>query len=260
VDPQSLIGLLRGDLDAIALRALEKDRSRRYSTPMELAADISRYLDNEPVLARAPSAIYRAHKYIRRHRLRVTLVSLSVLLGIIFAIAQAIELRSIRRERDRADRIKELLTKMFKVSAPSEARGNTVTAREILDRSSNEIERDLGRDPVVRSQLMLVMAKTYENLGLFWRAHALMERILQDRVRSLGAYNPKTLEAKSQMAWMLYLEGHDAEAERLIRSTIDAQSRNLGTESPSTFESRDRLARILLRQAHYAKWRNLNGS
>jgi serine/threonine protein kinase len=80
VDPQSLIGLLRGDLDAIALRALEKDRSRRYSTPMELAADIRRYLDNEPVLAHAPSAIYRAHKYIRRHRLRVTLVSLSVLL------------------------------------------------------------------------------------------------------------------------------------------------------------------------------------
>ncbi|MBB5345877.1 tetratricopeptide repeat protein [Tunturibacter empetritectus] len=253
VEQQSLIGLLRGDLDAIALRALEKDRLRRYSTPMELAADIRRYLDNEPVLARTPSAIYRAHKYVRRHRLRVTLVSLSVLLGIIFAIAQAIELRSIRRERDRADRITEFLTNMFKVSAPSEARGNTITAREILDRSSNEIERGLDRDPVVRSQLMLVMAKTYENLGLFSRAHVLMEHILQDRVRTLGADNPKTLEAKSQMGWLFYREGHDAEAERLIRSTIDAQSRILGPENPSTLESRDRLARILLRQAHYAQ-------
>jgi eukaryotic-like serine/threonine-protein kinase len=252
-DPLALIGLLRGDLDAITLRALEKDRSRRYSTPMELAADIRRYLDNEPVLARAPSAVYRAHKYIRRHRLRVTLVSLSALLGVIFAVAQAIELRSIRRERDRADRITEFLTNMFKVSAPSEARGNTVTAREILDRSSNEIERGLDRDPVVRSQLMLVMAKTYENLGLFSRAHALMEHILQDRVRTLGADNSKTLEAKSQMGWLLYREGHDAEAERLVRSTIDAQSRILGPENPSTLESRDRLARILLRQAHYAQ-------
>jgi serine/threonine protein kinase/tetratricopeptide (TPR) repeat protein len=252
-DLQTLIGMLRGDLDSITLRALEKDRTRRYSTPMELAADIRRYLNNEPVLAHAPSAVYRAHKYIRRHRLRVTLVSVSVLLGVIFAVAQAIELRSIRRERDRADRITEFLTNMFKVSAPSEARGNTVTAREILDRSSNEIERGLDRDPVVRSQLMVVMARTYENLGLFSRAHALMEHVLRDRVRTLGAENPKTLEAKSQMGWLLYREGHDAEAERLIRTTIDAQSRVLGPDDPATLESRDRLARILLRQAHYAQ-------
>ncbi len=68
-DSPALIGLLRGDLDAITLRALGKDRSRRYSTPMELAADIRRYLDNEPVLAHAPDVVYRAHKYIRRNRL-----------------------------------------------------------------------------------------------------------------------------------------------------------------------------------------------
>jgi non-specific serine/threonine protein kinase/serine/threonine-protein kinase len=252
-DLQALIGLLQGDLDAITLRALEKDRARRYSTPMELASDIRRYINNEPVLAHAPGAVYRARKYIRRHRVSVTLVSLLVLLGIIFAVAQAIELRSIRRERDRADRITDFLTNMFKVSAPSEARGNTVTAREILDRSSDEIERELDQDPVVRSQLMLVMAKTYENLGLFSRAHALLERVVQDRVKKLGANNPKTLEAKAEMGWVLHREGHDADAERLIRTTIDAQSHVLGSDDPSTLESRDRLARILLRQAHYAQ-------
>jgi non-specific serine/threonine protein kinase/serine/threonine-protein kinase len=252
-DLQALIGLLQGDLDAITLRALEKDRARRYSTPMELAADIGRYLNNEPVLAHAPSAVYRARKYIRRHRFGVTLVCLLLLVGVIFAIAQTMELRSIRRERDRADRITDFLTNMFKVSAPSEARGNTVTAREILDRSSDEIGRELDRDPVVRSQLMLVMARTYENLGLFSRAHALLERVVLDRTKTLGADNPKTLEAMAQMAWILYREGHDAEAERLIRTTIDTQSRILGSDDPSTLESRDRLAQILLRQAHYAQ-------
>ena len=252
-DLQTLIGLLQGDLDAITLRAVEKDRGRRYSTPMELAADIGRYLNDEPVLAHAPGAVYRARKYIRRHRLGVSLVSLLVLLGVIFAIAQTMELRSIRRERDRADRITDFLTNMFKVSAPSEARGNTVTAREILDRSSDEIERELDRDPVLRSQLMLVMARTYENLGLFSRAHALLERVLQDRVKTLGADNPKTLEAKGERGWVLYREGHDAEAEHLIRTTIDTQSRVLGPNDPSTLESRDRLARILLQQAHYVQ-------
>jgi non-specific serine/threonine protein kinase/serine/threonine-protein kinase len=245
----TLVSQLRGDPDAITLKALEKDRGRRYSTP----ADIRRYVQNEAVLAHAPSAAYRARKYVRRHRLGVTLVSLLVLLAVVFAAAQATELRRIRRERDRADRITDFLTNMFKVSSPSEARGNTVTAREILDRSSDEIERGLDRDPAVRSQLMLVMAMTYENLGLFSRAHALLERVLQDRVRTLGADNPKTLEAMSQMGWVLHREGHDVQAERLIRTTIDAQSRVLSPDDPSTLDSRDRLARILLRQAHYAQ-------
>ena len=139
----------------------------------------------------------------------VTLVSLLVLLAVISAIAQTIQLQRIRRERDRADRITDFLTDMFKVPAPSEARGNTVTAREILDRSSNEIERELHHDPEVRSQLMLVMAKTYENLGLFSRAHDLMERVVQDRRKTLGPDHPKTLEAMSQMGWVLYREGRE---------------------------------------------------
>jgi serine/threonine protein kinase len=252
-DLLTLVSLLQGDPDAITLRALEKIRARRYSTPIELATDIGRYLRNEPVLARAPSVVYRGRKFVRRHRLAVTLVSLLALLTVIFAVAQTVELRRIRRERDRADRITDFLTNMFKVSAPSEARGNTVTAREILDRSSNEIERELGKDVEARTQLMLVMARTYENLGLFSRAHALMERVVQDRRKTLGVVNPKTLEATSEMGWVLHREGRDAEAERLIRTTIDAQSRVLGPDNPSTLESRDHLARILLRQAHYAE-------
>jgi non-specific serine/threonine protein kinase/serine/threonine-protein kinase len=252
-DLPTLVSLLQGDPDAITLMALEKDRARRYSTPLELAADIGRYLRNEPVSAHAPSAAYRARKYFRRHRIGVTLVSLLVLLALISAIAQAIELRRIRHERNRADRITDFLTDMFKVPAPSEARGNTVTAREILDRSSNEIERGLDHEPEVRSQLMLVMAKTYENLGLFSRAHELMERVIEDRRKTLGPNHSKTLEAMSQMGWVLYREGRDSEAERLTRATIDAQSRVLGPDDPATLETKDHLVWILLRQAHYAE-------
>jgi eukaryotic-like serine/threonine-protein kinase len=252
-DLPTLVNLLQGDPDAITLRALEKVRARRYSTPIELAADIGRYLRNQPVLARAPSVAYRARKFVLRHRLAATLVSLLALLTVIFGVAQTVELRRIRRERDRADRITDFLINMFKVSAPSEARGSTVTAREILDRSSNEIETELGEDFEARTQLMLVMARTYENLGLFSRAHALMKRVVQDRRKTLGVRNPKTLEASSEMGWVLHREGRDAEAEPLIRTTIDAQSHVLGPDNPSTLESKDHLARILLRQAHYAE-------
>jgi serine/threonine protein kinase len=252
-DLPTLVDQLRGDPDVITLKALEKDRGRRYATPLELAADIGRFLRNEPVLAHTPSASYRARKWLRRHRIGATLASLLVLLVVIFAIAQTVELRRIRRERDRADRITHFLTNMFKVPAPSEARGDAVTAREILDRSSNEIERGLDQDPVVRSQLMQVMAETYEDLGIYSRAHALTERVLEERRKTLGPRNAKTLEAMSQMGWILFKEGRDTEAEQLIRKTIDLQSRVVGATAPATITSKEHLARMLLRQAHYGE-------
>src|SRR5260370_29362651 len=70
-DAPSLTRQLRGDPDAVVLKALEKDRKRRYGSPSELAADLGRYLRNEPVSAHTPSAAYRARKYVRRHRLGV---------------------------------------------------------------------------------------------------------------------------------------------------------------------------------------------
>jgi non-specific serine/threonine protein kinase/serine/threonine-protein kinase len=100
-DPAKLARQLRGDVDLIALKALEKARSRRYSTPSELAADIGRYLRNEPVMARSASAGYRAHKYIRRHRIGVAVAATVALLLVSFAVAQAFELRRITSERDR---------------------------------------------------------------------------------------------------------------------------------------------------------------
>ena len=98
-DAPTLARQLRGDLDAITLKALEKDRARRYATPSELAADIGRYLRNEPVLARPASAGYRARKYIRRHRVGVVVAVAAVVLLISAAVAQTFELRRTRRER-----------------------------------------------------------------------------------------------------------------------------------------------------------------
>src|SRR6202012_6088664 len=108
-------------------KALEKERSRRYATPSELAADIGRYLRNEPVVAGPASGWYRARKYIRRHRIGVTVTATTVLLLILFVAAQTFQLRRTTLERDRANRerdrarlVTDLMAKMFKVSDPSE--------------------------------------------------------------------------------------------------------------------------------------------
>ena len=259
-DPPSLMRLLRGDPDAVTLKALEKDRKRRYGSPSELADDIGRYLRNEPVAAHAPSAGYRARKYIRRHRLGVAMAAAAVLLLAGAAVGEAIQLKRITqerdratRERDRADRITQFMTSMFKVSNPSESRGNTITAREILDKASKDIDTGLKNDPELQAQMMQVMGDVYDNLGLYPRAQSLQQQSMEIRQRVLGPENPDTLQSMNSLADVLSHEGHYAEAEKLDRETLDIRRRVLGPEHPDTLSSMNNLAIDLWDEGHYAE-------
>ena len=258
--PKKLVSLLGGDLEWIVMKALEKDRTRRYGTPSELAADIWRYLNHEPVMAHPASADYRLRKYARRHRLAVGVAAGLVLLLAGFSILQAVELRRItwerdraNRERDRATRITDFMAAMFQVPDPNEARGNSVTAREILDKASDDMGKALAKDPEVQSQMMQVMATTYGNLGLFARAHELAKRALDARLRLLGTDDPKTLESLAQLGFILDKEGRDDEAERLERQALAGQRRILGSEDPLTIETMDTLGIVLQHQGEYAE-------
>ena len=249
--PRELVSLLRGDLDWIALKALERDRTRRYGTPSELAADILHYLKNEPVVARPASSAYRLQKYVRRHRVAVTAAAGLALLLAGFGVTEFLQVRRVSRERDRANRITDFMVGMFKVSDPNETRGNSVTAREILDRASHDINTGLAKDPEVQSDLMYTMAETYVNLGLFSRAHALAESVLENRHRLLGPNHPKTLESQNQLGWILDREGHDADAEKVVRPALETERRVLGPEDPVTLQAMDRLATILERLGNH---------
>ncbi|HTB18935.1 MAG TPA: serine/threonine-protein kinase [Bryobacteraceae bacterium] len=250
-DVPTLTRQLRGDADAIALKALEKDRTRRYATPSDLAADVGRYLRNEPVNARPASAGYRARKYIRRHRLAVAVAGAGALLLIGFAIVQAVQLRRITRERDRADRITHFMTGMFRVSNPSEARGTTVTAREILDKSAREIGAGLSSEPELQAQLMYTMADTYAGLGLYQRAQSLLDGALVIQRRVLGPDHRDTLASTRSLAGVLANEGRYADAETLYRETINIQRRVLGPQNPATLASMSLLGSVLANERHY---------
>ena len=271
LEPKALVRLLRGDLDWIALKALERERAQRYGTPSELAADLRRYLSDEPVLARPASAAYRLRKYTRRHRVAVGIVmGLIVLLGA-FSVLQGLELRRTtaerdranlerdraNRERDRATRITDFMTSMFKVSDPSEARGNSITAREILDKASEEMRTGLAQDADVQSQMLYVMASTYLNLGLYPRAHELAKRALDERLRLHGSKDPAALASMTQLGWILDREGHDAEAEKLEREALAGERALLGSKSAATLETMDRLSVIDEEEGHYAEAENL---
>jgi eukaryotic-like serine/threonine-protein kinase len=250
-EPLQLVGTLRGDLDWITLKALEKDRERRYGTPSELAADLERYLHNRPVEARPASSGYRFRKYVQRHAVAVAVASGAAALLIAFAVMQAVELRRITRERDRADRITEFMTSMFKVSDPGEARGNTITAREILDRSSGEIESGLAKDPELQSRLMGTMGHVYVNLGLFSKAQATLERAVAIGRRTSGTNDPSTLSSMARLAVLYVRQGRYQEGEKLLRETIAGQRRVLGPANQSALESMRYLALALEGQGKF---------
>jgi eukaryotic-like serine/threonine-protein kinase len=264
-DPAKLTRQLRGDVDLITLKALEKDRSRRYSTPLELAADIGRYLRNEPVLARSASAGYRARKYIRRHRIGVAVAAIVAVFLVSFAVAQTFELQRITRERDRAtrerdraDRITTFMTDMFKVSNPSVARGNSITAREILDKASKEIDPGLSKDPELQAQMMYVMGDVYDKLGLYPQARLLVTRAVDIQRRMLGPEHPDTVKSTQNLASVLYEEGRFAEAEKLDRETLNIRRRVLGPEHQDTLKSMNNLAVVLWAEGRFAEAEKLD--
>jgi eukaryotic-like serine/threonine-protein kinase len=251
-ETKQLVRLLRGDLDWITMKAVERDRARRYGTPSELAADIERYLENRPVVARPASGGYRLKKYVQRHWVGVVVGAAATALLVAFAITQAVQLRRITRERDRADRVANFMTSMFKVSDPSESRGNTITAREILDKASKDIDTGLAKDPELQGQMIDTMARVYANLGLYHQALSLQQRAVDIWTRVLGPQNSVTLSSKYFLAWDLHAEGHVADAEKLYRETLDIQRRVLGPSHPNTLRSMMNLASVLQTEGHYA--------
>jgi eukaryotic-like serine/threonine-protein kinase len=237
IDTVSWSRELRGDLDWITLRALEKDRTRRYQSPSELAADITRHLKHEPVLAIPPSTAYRVRKFIRRHRIGVTaaaVVALALLAGITGTTIGLI--RATRAERKAVEEVEntrqlsDFLLGLFRVSDPSEARGNSITAREILDKGAQKIERELGDKPVIKAEMMRTIGGVYHSLGLYKQAQPLLEKSLAI-ARTAGDSN---LLGQSnsllQLAMLHHEQGRYAEALSLAQESLHIREKALGPE------------------------------
>jgi len=252
-DPGRLAKVLRGDLDWITMKALEKNRARRYGMPSELSADIARYLNHEPVIARPASLGYRIQKYARRHWIGVSVASGLALLLMGFAGVQAAELRRITQERDRANRITDFMTSMFNVSDPSQARGNTVTAREILDQASKEIGAGLSKDPELQAQLMSVMGNVYRDLGLYPQSLNLLQQAAAIQRRMLGQQNRETLKTTTDLAQTLDKSGQLPAAEKLGRENLELSLRAFGPKDPQTLAAMGSLGVFLEDEGKFAE-------
>ena len=219
--------LLRGDLDWIVMKALEKDRARRYVSAHEMAEDVRRYLQSLPVLAGPPSRAYRLRKLVRRRRGAVAAAALVVAAlvgGAAAAATQAVRARraelAARAEAETARQVSDFMVDLFEGSDPRMARGQTVTARDLLDRGAARMDAQLAQQPLVRARLQAMMGRTYKNLALFDPAATLLEQALRTREDLLGASDPETVRTLTTLA-RLELDRKDfSRGEALFRDAM----------------------------------------
>lgn len=233
---------LRGDLDTIISKALKKNPQERYSSVALFADDLQRWLRHEPISARPDSTFYHFGKYIRRHRAGVAVAAALLLLLAGFALVQSVALRRIARERDRADRIAEFMTGIFKISDPNEHAGQAVTARAVLDKAASDIRGNLSNDPELRAQMLHVMGRAYLNLGLYSQSESLFKEGIQAS-RSVGEQDSRdTLTMTHDLAWAVLQQGRVAEAVNIERKLLETQRRVLGPEHGDTLATMEELA------------------
>ncbi len=254
-DPARLARRLRGDLDWIVMKAMEKDRSRRYRSPSELAEDLTCHLELQPVQARAPSARYRAMKFVLRHRLGMAAAAMVVLSLAAGAIGSTVAMVRARQAEARArtdaevkGHVADFLKNLFKVSDPDEARGSNVTARELLDKAAAAIGTQLSAEPPTQAELAEIMGEVYTNLGLSSRAVPLFKKAVEIRGRVLGPEHPDTLESTRNLARAYLDEGRYSEAEELDSRALEISRRVLGPEDPGTIACMMDVANIDFRQ------------
>lgn len=187
--PHALARSLKGDLDWIVLKGLSKERDARYASPGDLAADLRRHLDGDPVEARPPSLAYRGRKFVQRHRFGVALASVTAVAVVAVAVTMTVQTLRLQRaltaadeQRERAEQVARFMIDLFSRPDPQVANGETITVRQVLDAGADRISSELAEQPRIKADLMRTMGTAYRELGLHERSeHVLTEALALQR-------------------------------------------------------------------------------
>jgi hypothetical protein len=281
VQPMQLSRLVRGDLDWIVMKALAKERNRRYESAIGLANDIERFANHEPVSAGPPTAAYRIRKFIRRNRVQAAaaaLVLLALVAGVAgttvgllearkqsakarrqeqLAVAEAAAKEQARQaeaqERDKAEKrlaqvtkMNEILGSIFRDLNPANAAkdGKPLSAvlGERLDRATAEIEGEATGDPLAVAKMQMILGESQRGLGYPQQALKLFEKARATFTAKLGADHPATLTSMNNLANSYAASGQNQRALKLREETLALRKAKFGPDHPATLTSMNNLA------------------
>jgi eukaryotic-like serine/threonine-protein kinase len=252
--PPKLINSVRGDLDWIVMKCLEKDRARRYETTTGLARDIERHLAQEPVTACPPSKLYRFQKLVRRNKFVVTAgaaVLASLLVGLGLSTWMYVQERTAVREQTRlrlesqdkeqkarteaikSERVARFLKDMLQGVGPSVALGrDTTILREILDKTAGQVGTELTNEPAVQADLFSSLGQVYRAITAYTNAEASFREALAIRTRLWGEFNQDSASSMDELGTVLLEATRLAEAEPLLQKALTVRKQLLGPEHP----------------------------
>jgi serine/threonine protein kinase/tetratricopeptide (TPR) repeat protein len=267
MEPAKLTKFVRGELDWIVMKALEKDRSRRYESAGTFAADVERYLKDEPVSAGPPGAGYRLRKFLRRNRgpvLAASLVILALVVGVIGTSLGLVRAQQAQRaEAERAEgerraketarqrltqieRANEILGSVFKDLDPQniENEGKPLQALlgERLDQAAAQLEGEVIGDPLAVARMQMILGQSQLSLGYSPKAIRLFIKARTTFTAEQGADHPDTLNAMNELARGYYDDGDLDRSVSLFKETLERRKATLGPDHADTLQGMNDLA------------------
>jgi non-specific serine/threonine protein kinase/serine/threonine-protein kinase len=233
----ALARALRGDLDAIVMKAIAREPDRRYGSARELAADIRRHLDHEPIEARPPAVLYRLRKTARRHPKATAVAAVTVPLVLGFTIVTTLQARRLAFERDQAQAISETLVGLYSAPYYQSGRQGPHEPMEIFAGAARRIETEMAGRPFLQARVQHAIGEAMRATGSAEAAIPLLEESARRLSARVGAGDSATLAARASLAQALADAYRFEEAEGIFQSVLDARRRSLGNDSADTLRS-----------------------
>src|SRR6266699_2331407 len=254
-EPPVLIRSVRGDLDWIAIKALEKDRNRRYETANGLALDVKRFLANETISARPPARLYKLKKLVLRNRFLFAGIGVIAALLVVSLVVVSASLAKAKAGKTTAEteavkswQITQFLEEMLQGVGPSAALGrDTTMLREILDRTAARVGQQMRNQPAVEAELRGLLGQLYLEIGNYDQAEQ-MERAALTISRKLSGPERHTASLLNGLGQALWKQGKLAEAEEVDREALDIRRRLFGNLNADVATSMNNLASVYRRQ------------
>ena len=272
-EPAKLTKLVRGELDWIVMKTLEKDRNRRYETANDVARDVQRYLHDDPVEASPPSSFYRLGKFLRRNRGPALAACVMVILLVTGIVGTSIGLKLAsdrlteveaqkRRANDEAAVTRavndflqnDLLGKADIGNQTGHgARDRSITVRDLLDRAAQRIATRFDGQELTEAAIRRTVGKAYRSVGEYPQAQKHLERSLALRSAKLGTAHADTLESMQDLAGLHAILGDHAKAELLYEQVLAVRRATLGVDHPDTLQTMNDLGLLYVDKGQYEK-------